>query len=92
MSIDQIIDVLVTITLIEMMVTIGLGVTSGEAIHVAENGRLVAQLMIADYVLIPTAAIGLSMLFHAHGRSRISHCYRLSRRSLWSTIHEPGEG
>jgi len=39
MSIDQIINVLVTITLIEMMVAIGLGVAIVEVANVARNWR-----------------------------------------------------
>lgn len=66
MSIDQIINVLVTITLIEMMVAIGLGVAIVEVANVARNWRLVVQAAVANYVLVPAVAIGLLLLFHAH--------------------------
>lgn len=66
MSIDQIINILVTITLIEMMVTIGLGVTIVEVVNVARNWRLVGQAAMANYVLVPAVTIGLLLLFHPH--------------------------
>ena len=65
MSVDQIINILVTITLIEMMVTVGLGVTIVEVVNVAENWRLVVQAAVANYVLVPAVVIGLLLLFHA---------------------------
>ena len=39
MTIDQVINVLAKVTLLEMMVTIGLGVTCAEVAGVARNGR-----------------------------------------------------
>lgn len=66
MSIDKLINILVTITLIEMMVTIGLGVRFAEVAGVARNWRLVAQAVLVNYVLVPAAAVGLLLLFHSH--------------------------
>lgn len=66
MSIDNLINILVTLTLIEMMVTIGLSVRFTEVIGVARNWRLVAQAVLANYVLVPAAAVGLLLLFHSH--------------------------
>jgi hypothetical protein len=43
MTTDQLINVLVTITLIELMVAIGLGVPLAGVIGVATNRRLLAQ-------------------------------------------------
>lgn len=43
MTIDQITNLLVTVTLIEMMITIGLGVTISELLSVARNWRLLAK-------------------------------------------------
>jgi BASS family bile acid:Na+ symporter len=65
MSIDQIIDVLVTITVIQMMVTIGLGVTFAKVADVATNLRLAAQAALANYLLVPMAALALLQLFHS---------------------------
>jgi bile acid:Na+ symporter, BASS family len=65
MTTDQLINVLVTITLIEMMVAIGMGVTAADVIGVARNWRLVAQAALANYVCVPAAAVGLLLLFRA---------------------------
>ena len=66
MSIDQWINRLATITLMEMMLTIGLGATIAELLAVARNGRLLFRAMVANYVVVPAAAIGLLLLFKAN--------------------------
>jgi BASS family bile acid:Na+ symporter len=66
MTTDQIINVLVTITLIEMMATIGLGVTFADLAGVARDARLVARAALANYVLVPAITVGLLFLFDAH--------------------------
>jgi ACR3 family arsenite efflux pump ArsB len=66
MSIDRLINLGVTLTLIELMVTIGLGVTFAQVAHVARNGRLVAQATLANYIFAPAAAVALMMVFHPH--------------------------
>jgi len=66
MSIDKLINVLVTITLIEMMISIGLGVTFAQVIAVARNWRTVILAGLANYVCVPAVAVGLLLLFHAH--------------------------
>jgi BASS family bile acid:Na+ symporter len=66
MSIDKWINLLAGTTLIEMMLTIGLGVTLGDLTTVARDWRLVLRAMVASYVLVPAAAIGLLLIFHAH--------------------------
>ncbi|HTZ46565.1 MAG TPA: hypothetical protein VMH20_03190 [Verrucomicrobiae bacterium] len=66
MSIDSIINLLVTITLLEMMATIGLGVTLSEVTSVAKDVRLVTRAGIANYLVVPGAALALLMVFHAH--------------------------
>jgi BASS family bile acid:Na+ symporter len=63
MAIDQITNLLVTVTLIEMMITIGLGVTISELLSVARNWRLMAKAALANYVCVPAATIGLLLLF-----------------------------
>jgi bile acid:Na+ symporter, BASS family len=65
MSLDQLINLLVTITLMEMMVTVGLRVTFAELGETARNWRLVARAALANYVLVPAVAILLLLLFHA---------------------------
>jgi BASS family bile acid:Na+ symporter len=62
---NQFINILATITLFEMMVTIGLGVTFAEVAGVAKNWRLVARAALASYVCFPAAAVGLLLTFHA---------------------------
>src|SRR5262245_11310062 len=64
MHIDQLINVLATITLFEMMVTIGLGVTFADVVTVARNWRLVGKAAVANYVCVPAAAVALLVLFH----------------------------
>jgi bile acid:Na+ symporter, BASS family len=63
--IDRLINVLVTITLIEMMVAIGLGVTFVDLAGVARNWRLVGRAALANYVCVPAATVGLLLLFNA---------------------------
>jgi len=60
------INILVTITLVEMMAAIGLGVTFGDLVEVAWNWRLLAQAAAANYICVPAAAVGLLVLFRAN--------------------------
>ena len=66
MTVDQIINVLATITLLEMMVTIGLGGKFADVVGVGKDLSLVARAAIANYVVVPAAALGLLVAFHAH--------------------------
>jgi BASS family bile acid:Na+ symporter len=66
MTMDQLINGLVTITLIEMMVAIGLGVTFADLARVARNWRLVGQMALANYVCVPAVTVGLLLLFNPH--------------------------
>ena len=66
MTMDQLINVVVTITLVEMMVAIGLGVTFVDLAGVARNWRLVGQAALANYVCVPAATVGLLLLFDPH--------------------------
>jgi len=63
---DQLINVLVSVTLIEMMAATGLGVTFVDLGGVARNWRLVGRAALANYVLVPASAVGLLLLFDAH--------------------------
>ena len=65
MTIDRLINLVVTVTLVEMMAAIGLGVTLAELAGVARDGRLVARAILANYVCVPAAAVGLLLLFRA---------------------------
>ncbi len=65
MSLDKLINLLVTVTLIEMMIAIGLGVTLADILSVVRNRRLLARAALANYVCVPIAAVGLLLLFRA---------------------------
>jgi BASS family bile acid:Na+ symporter len=66
MTVDQLINLLVTITLIEMMTAVGLSVTFVDLAGVARNWWLVGRAALANYVLVPAATVGLLLLFDAH--------------------------
>lgn len=65
MNLDRIINLLAAVTLVEMMITIGLGVSVAEIGHVARDGRLLIRAAIANYVIVPAAAVGLLLALHA---------------------------
>jgi bile acid:Na+ symporter, BASS family len=65
MSFDQLINVLVTITLIEMMMLIGLQATFAELAQTVRDWRLVARAGAANYLLVPAIAVALLLLFDA---------------------------
>nr|WP_283829358.1 bile acid:sodium symporter [Bradyrhizobium diazoefficiens] len=64
-SIDRIVNLLAAVTLFEMMVTIGLGVKVADIAGLARDRRTVARALVANYLLVPAAAVGLLLLFHA---------------------------
>src|SRR5262249_50310411 len=57
--------VLVTVTLVEMMVAIGLNVSTADLLDVARDWRLLTRAALANYVCVPLATIALLLLFHA---------------------------
>lgn len=65
-QLNQLTSFLASITLFEMMVAIGLGVTVADVLRVAADWRLVSKAMLASYVCVPAAAVGLLILFQAH--------------------------
>jgi len=65
MSLDRLINLLVTVTLIEMMVTVGLRVTFSEIAGTAKNWPFVMRAVLANYVWVPAIAIALLLLFQA---------------------------
>lgn len=65
MSVDQTINVLVTITLIQLMAAIGLGVTTAEIAPVARDWGLLAKAALANYGLVPAITVGLLLLLRA---------------------------
>lgn len=66
MTIDRLINVLVTITLVEMMLAIGLSVTLADLGAVTRNWRLLAMAALANYVCVPAATVGLLLIFDPH--------------------------
>jgi bile acid:Na+ symporter, BASS family len=62
-SLDKLVNAFVLILLIEMMVATGLGVSFGDLRGVVKNGGLLARAALANYVLVPTAAILILYLF-----------------------------
>jgi BASS family bile acid:Na+ symporter len=66
MTIDQIINLLAAVTLFEMMVAIGLGVTFADVARVGGDWRLVGKAALANYVCVPAVAAGLLLWFQAH--------------------------
>ena len=73
MSVDRFTNVLPEITLIEMMVTIGLGVTFSDVLRVSRNYGRVTRALLANCTVVPAAALDPLLLFHASPiRRRIS--------------------
>src|SRR3954468_13832378 len=65
MNISQWINLLASVTLIEMMLTIGLGTRTVDLMAVARDWRLTLRALVANYILVPAAAVGLLFLFDA---------------------------
>src|SRR5438093_4099787 len=63
---DRLINILVTITLIEMMVSIGLGVTFADLAKVAREWGLIGRAAAANYLCVPAATVLLLVLFDPH--------------------------
>lgn len=64
MASDRLINVLVFLTLFQLMITIGLGITAQQVVAVAKSRRMVASAALANYVFVPACALALQMLFH----------------------------
>ena len=65
MTIEEIINLVAGLTLFEMMIVIGLGVKIAEVTAVARDWRTIARAALANYALVPAAAVVLLLLFHA---------------------------
>src|SRR6187431_273952 len=63
MSVDQFVNIFVTVTLVEMMAALGLGVTLAELFEVAKRGHLIVRTALANYVLVPGATVALLLWF-----------------------------
>ena len=65
MTVDRSINLLVTLTLVEMMVAIGLSVTWRDVAAVLKQWRLSLRALLANYLLVPAATVALLLLFQA---------------------------
>src|SRR6516165_5542047 len=65
MSLDRLINLLVTIAVVELMVLTGLKVTFSEIARSAGDWWLLARAALANYLLVPALAIVLLLLFDA---------------------------
>lgn len=57
------INILATITLVEMMVVLGLGIGMSEIVGVVKRWGLILRAGFANYLLVPAGAVGLLYLF-----------------------------
>lgn len=65
MEVAQFVNLLAAVTLIEMMVTLGLGVRASDVMAVGRQWEVLCRTLLANYVIVPGAALGLLLLFHA---------------------------
>jgi BASS family bile acid:Na+ symporter len=65
MSIDKLVNALVSLVLIETMINLGLGVTARHVLDVAKNWRYVVKAALANYLLVPALAVALLLMFRA---------------------------
>jgi len=64
MTIDRLINLLAAMTLIEMMISIGLGVRWSEIVLLGRAWNVIGRALLANYVLVPAAAVALLAWFH----------------------------
>jgi bile acid:Na+ symporter, BASS family len=64
MTIDKLINLVFTITLVEMMISIGLGVRIADIIGVIKDPWLMVRAGFANYVCVPAIVLGLLLLLH----------------------------
>jgi BASS family bile acid:Na+ symporter len=66
MTVERLINIVVTVTLIELMIAIGVGVSFVDLARVARDWRLVMRAILANYVCVPAATVALLLLFEPH--------------------------
>jgi len=64
-KLDQVISLLVTVTLIEMSFATGLGVRLADAMGMAKSGWQLLGAGFANYIAVPAAAVALLLLIDA---------------------------
>ncbi len=73
MTIDQVIGILASVTLFELMVAIGLSASVADAAGVATDLRLVVRAALANYVCVPAAAVLLLLLFQPYALDQTNY-------------------
>jgi bile acid:Na+ symporter, BASS family len=73
MTIDQVIGILASVTLFELMVAIGLSATVADVAGVARNWGLVVRAALANYVCVPAAAVLLLLLFQPYALDQTNY-------------------
>ena len=63
MGTDRLINILVTVTLIEMMAAIGMGVRIADVTQAARKPALLARAAIANYACVPVVTVSLLLWF-----------------------------
>jgi hypothetical protein len=93
MAADQFVNLLAAIALLEMMVTLGLGVKASRRVRGWQTARFGATGVVSKLPPCVHGALGLLLLFHGspNGRGRVSGCRGVPRRSLRSSVHIDGE-
>ncbi len=64
MAVAQLVNLLAAVTLIELMITLGLGVKASDVLSVGKQWGILSRAFLANYILVPGAALGLLLLFH----------------------------
>src|SRR4051794_22356017 len=62
MSLDQVISLIVSVTLIELSFATGLGVRLADVMGAMKSGRQLLAASLANYVAVPAAAVTLILL------------------------------
>jgi BASS family bile acid:Na+ symporter len=62
-SLEQLIGILVTVTLIEMMIAVGLSVRLADLAAVFQNKGLLVRALVANYVVVPAVTVGMLVVF-----------------------------
>jgi BASS family bile acid:Na+ symporter len=65
MVIDQVVSLLAAVTLVEMMITLGLGVDASDVIAIGKRPNLLLRALVANYIFVPLLALGWLVFFHA---------------------------
>jgi BASS family bile acid:Na+ symporter len=66
MALGKVLNLLALVTLIEGMIFVGLAASTKDFINAARDWKLVARMILANYVFVPAVAAALLMLFHTH--------------------------